>query len=58
MAVTNQNEQLEVMSMREFTMIVLFITFMVYTLNITGFSFKKFVLVESCVKDEPIDIAF
>jgi hypothetical protein len=44
--------------MREFTMIVLFITFMVYTLNITGFSFKKFVLLESCVKDEPIDIAF
>ena len=44
--------------MREFTLIMLIITFVVYSLNITGFSYKKFVLVESCLKDEPIDIVF
>ena len=44
--------------MREFTLIILIITFMVYTLNITGFSVKNFVLVESCIKDEPIDLLF
>lgn len=46
------------MCMRDFTLVVLIFTFAFYTLNLTGFSIKRFVLAESCIKDEPIDIVF
>ena len=35
------------------------ITFLFYSLNVTGFKVKNFVLVDgSCIKTEPIDLAF
>jgi len=34
------------------------ISFLFYSLNITGFKIKRFVLVTSCIKDEPIDFVF
>ena len=34
------------------------ISFLFYSLNITGFKVKNFVLATSCLKDEPIDIVF
>lgn len=33
-------------------------TFLFYSLNVTGFRIKKFVLVESCLKTEPVDMVF
>ena len=33
-------------------------TFLFYSLNVTGFKIGKFILVRSCIKDEPIDLAF
>jgi len=33
-------------------------TFLIYSLNVTGFRLGKFVLCGSCVKDEPIDLVF
>lgn len=37
---------------------LLLVTFAIYTLNITGFAVGRFVLCESCLKDEPVDIIF
>ena len=33
-------------------------TFLFYSLNITGFKVKNFILTESCIKQEPQDIPF
>ena len=33
-------------------------TFLFYSLNVTGFRIKDFILVESCLKNEPIDMVF
>ena len=33
-------------------------TFLIYTLNVTGFRIGKFMLCTSCLKDEPIDLVF
>ncbi|MCL1996584.1 MAG: hypothetical protein FWG63_10290 [Defluviitaleaceae bacterium] len=33
-------------------------TFLFYSLNVTGFKIKDFILVESCLKNEPIDMVF
>ena len=33
-------------------------TFLFYSLNVTGFKIKDFILAESCLKDEPIDMVF
>ena len=34
------------------------VSFLIYSLNITGFRVKGFCLAESCIKDEPQDIPF
>lgn len=34
------------------------ISFLFYSLNVTGFRIKRFVLTTSCLKDEPIDLVF
>ena len=34
------------------------VLFVFYSLNITGFKIGKFVLAESCIRDEPQDIPF
>jgi len=34
------------------------ISFLFYSLNVTGFRIKKFVFVTSCLKDEPVDLVF
>ena len=46
--------------MQEYNLIWLVIgTFMFYSLNVTGFRIKSFVLVDgSCIKSEPIDLVF
>ena len=33
-------------------------TFLFYSLNVTGFRVRGFVLVESCIKTEPVDMVF
>ncbi|MCL1997973.1 MAG: hypothetical protein FWG65_04315 [Turicibacter sp.] len=33
-------------------------TFLFYSLNVTGFKIGNFILIESCLKDEPIDMVF
>ncbi|MDR2506037.1 MAG: hypothetical protein LBD16_08045 [Oscillospiraceae bacterium] len=38
--------------------VLLAVSFAFYSLNMTGFRVKNFILVESCVKTEPIDIPF
>jgi len=37
---------------------LLVFSYIFYSLNITGFKIKNFVLATSCLKDEPIDLAF
>ncbi|MCL2500748.1 MAG: hypothetical protein FWE90_10525 [Defluviitaleaceae bacterium] len=37
---------------------LILISFLFYSLNVTGFNVKNFVLVESCIKTEPLDMAY
>jgi hypothetical protein len=37
---------------------LILISFIFYSLNVTGFRIKNFVLVESCLKTEPIDMVY